>query len=89
MAHPPLQGLHAAHEGARQCDEVVDAKMLEEAVSALHHVADRKVREVRAVLRRVGARRRREAVADRIRLDDEQLVDVEPLAGADQDEAMR
>ena len=85
MAHAPLQHLHAAHRGADHRDDVVDAEVVHQLLLRGHHVADQEFREFHARLRGGVRRRGGQPVADRVGADDEVLVGVERLAGADQE----
>ena len=84
MADAPLQHLHAAHRGADNRDDMVDAEFfLQQAILRFHHVADGEFRKAHMRLRLRIAGRGRQPVGDRIGADDEIFVGIERLAGAD------
>ncbi len=87
----PVVGLERAHRPAGDEHELVDAEMLrDEAMLGADVVVGGDVGEARPVPRRGGvARRGREPVAEHVRDDDEVLVRVEGLAGADQPLVLR
>jgi hypothetical protein len=82
--HTPLQALHAAHGWSDHGQDMGEAEMLhEQAVLRGDHVADLELGELHARLGAAVARRRGQAVADRIGTDDEIPVGIERLARAD------
>ena len=84
VAHAPLQRLHPAHRRAGDGNQMPHAEVVQQTALTFHHVAQGKVRERRAMLRRAGARRRGDAIANGVGADDEQVVGVQPFARPDQ-----